>query len=112
VVIGDSHDRTKYPLRDEGTASGIGHVKNLLLNLRRELQHAHDLCHSSACDSLLTGDVGLIGDLAEYKESLPFVGLAEELDHPGCLGFPTRIRLLLLTGMKFDPLSGLIGVHT
>jgi len=82
VVIGYSHDRTKYSLCDEGTASCVGHVQNLFLNLRRKPQQAHDLCHPGPGDPFVPGDFGLIYNLARLQESLPFDRLAEEFGHP------------------------------
>lgn len=35
-------------------------------------------------------DLGLVPDFAGLKQRLPLHGLAEELDHPGRLGFPGR----------------------
>jgi len=87
VVIGDSHDRTKYSLRDEGTASCVGHEQNLFLNLLRKPQHAHDLSHPCPGDPLQLRYISLAGDLPCFQECLPLDGLAEEIDDSGGLGF-------------------------
>lgn len=61
-----------------GTVGDIREEQNLFLDLRGEAQQAHDLGNPGTGDSLLSGDVGLIGNIAGLQEGLPFDGLAED----------------------------------
>lgn len=88
AVVGDAFDGAKHSLCNGGTADDVGQGLNLLLDLPGQPQHAHDLSHPGAGEALLSGDLGLAGDLSWFQEGLPLDGLAEELDNPGCLGFP------------------------
>ena len=54
----------------------------MLLNLRGETKHTHDLSHPSAGDALLASDICLSGDLAGFQQGLPLDGFAEKLNHP------------------------------
>lgn len=58
AVIRDGFDEAEYSLCNWGTADSGGHGQDVLLDLRREPQHSHDLGHPGACDAFLTGDVG------------------------------------------------------
>ena len=76
-------DRPKCPLADRWPADHIGQGQDLLLDLGREAEQAHDLGHPGAGDALPAGDGRLVGGLAGLEEVLPLEGLAEKLDHAG-----------------------------
>jgi len=90
VVIGDSYDRSKYPLCDEGRVSSIGQGQNMFLYLWCQAQQPQDLCYPGAGDALLAGDIGLSGDLARIQEGFPFDGFSEEFDDSGGFGDSCR----------------------
>lgn len=64
----------------------------MLLDLGREAEHPHDLTDPRPSDSLPSGDLCLVQDLAGVKQRLPHDGPAEELDDPGRLGLLGRSR--------------------
>jgi hypothetical protein len=78
-------DGPQGPLRDRRPADHVGQGENVLLDVRREPEHAHDLRHPGAGDPLAAGDLGLVADSARFEEGLPLEGLAEKLDDPPCL---------------------------
>lgn len=73
----DSGNWPQRPLDDRRPADRIGHGQNLLLNLRREPQHCHDLRDARTCDPFATGDLGLVGDCSGRAG---FLGIAEFVD--------------------------------
>lgn len=103
TLIRDGFYGTKDTLCDRGSGVDFGKGQNVFLDLRGKSQHAHDLCHSGTGDSLLTRNLGLIGDLSGIQERAPLDGLSEEVDYPGRLGvlgggdFPLFGRTVQLT---------------
>ena len=59
----DLRDGSQRPLRYHGSADHVGEGKDLILDLRRETEQAHDLGHSGPRDPFSTGDLGLIRDV-------------------------------------------------
>jgi hypothetical protein len=70
TMIRDSSNGSEDPLYYRVTMKGNRRGKDLFLDLRREPQHAHDLCYTGAGYALLAGDFRLSGDLAGCQKDL------------------------------------------
>lgn len=103
----DLSDGLQCACGDRRPASHIGHGQNVLLDLRREAEHSHDLGHSRSSNPLTACDGRLIGNLAGLEERLPFDGLPEQLDHVGRPGSPGWFGLVSArSDGAHDPLRG------
>ena len=87
-LLASPGDRPQRPLGDCGSADHVGKREDLLLDLGREAEHAHDLGHPSTGDPFPPGDLGLARNLAGVELSPPLLGLQEEVDHPRRPRFP------------------------
>jgi hypothetical protein len=67
AVIGDGFDGAKPSLCDRRMVDRFRQGQYVLPDLRGEPQHTHNLGAPGASDSLLSGDVGLIGDIARLQ---------------------------------------------
>jgi len=110
LIAGIRHgsEGPKHSFSYWGTVEGISRGEDMLLDRRGQAQHAHDLVYAGSRDPLPSGNVGLVGDLAGLQEGLPFDGLAEELDHPGCFGLLWR---LWVAPAAMEGVYDLVGGH-
>lgn len=95
------------PLGDRRPTGHVGQGQNMLLDLGREAEHAHDLGYPCAGDALTAGDGRLVGDFAGFDEGLPLDGPAEKFDDTGRPRFPERLRFSLAGRHSvYDPVGG------
>ena len=100
------------PLADHWPPDRVGHRQNMMLDVRREGEQAHDLSHPGAGDSLATGDGRLVSSLARLQQRLPLERFAKEFDHPGRLGLAWWLGPASAgRGRAHDTLSGYAPRH-